>query len=212
MCRDKSSLITRLPHWMCLWVDVWRSSNYCDVKSNSETDSVDRSLWAEFFIICHNSNLWGLVESICYTAWTDNVKGYWTTNYSRLLCNMCHADRTNSVVPPYIFSENHHQIFALFHRLNFINMFVILCFNDMNCTLTTPNINNNNNSVLRRINSNVFCWGCPTHRVTVAAAGLYCVFSIHCRQYITKLSYLFLTLVHQLIVCGALNSYFCHHC
>lgn len=74
-------------------------------------------------------------------------------DYSRLLFNMRHTDRANSVVPPYTFPGNHYQISTLFHGPNLINVFVILRFNDMNCTLATPNVDDHGDSILRRIHS-----------------------------------------------------------
>ncbi len=91
-------VITRHPYRTHLWIDIWRSSNSCDFILNLETNPVNRSVQAELFTICHNSSLWELKESVSYTMCTNNVKSYWIMNYSRLLSDMCHADRLNSVV------------------------------------------------------------------------------------------------------------------
>lgn len=74
-------------------------------------------------------------------------------DYSRLLFNMRHTDRVNSVVPPCTFPGNHYQIYTLFHGPNLINVFFILHFNDMNCTSATPNVDDHGDSILRRIHS-----------------------------------------------------------
>lgn len=88
---------------------------------------------------------------------------------------MRYVDRSDSIIPPLVLPWNYRQISALFDRPHIVHIFIVFLVNNANHALLTTNVNDQCYSVLKRINSNIFCWGRLTHRVAVAAVGLKCI-------------------------------------
>lgn len=69
---------------------------------------------------------------------------------------MCYVDRTNRIVPLVTFLRNYYQISGPFYWAYFIDVFVILRFQNINYALTIPDVDNHRYYILRRLLSEIF--------------------------------------------------------